>query len=61
MIIRGIPKDLENYIKVTSLVSNVLVAAGFTPKYMSEDGYLYYFKGTRLEVFMREEGLQCEM
>lgn len=61
MIIRGIPKDPENYIKVTSLVSEVLHMCGYQPKYLSDDGYLYYKKNINILSFMEDEGLKCEI
>lgn len=58
MIIRNTPKDIDNYICVTSLVSEVLHSAGFIPKYM-DDKYFYYCKNDDIENFMRKEKLKC--
>lgn len=60
MIIRGIPNDIENYVCVRSLVSEVLHMCGFQPRYIDDDDNIYYKKTQRLESFMREEGLKCE-
>lgn len=59
MIIRGVPKDIENYVCVSPLVSDVLHMCGYQPKYMDDNGNIYYVKNANIEIFMREEGLKC--
>lgn len=59
MIIRGVPKNIENYICVDSLTSVVLHSSGFTPKYINGNS-VYYSKEICLEKFMEREGLKCQ-
>lgn len=59
MIIRKTPKNKEDYIIVTSFVSNVLNMCGFIPKYI-DDEYIYYVKDDCILAFMEKEGLKCQ-
>ena len=51
MIIRGHPKNIDNYIKVDTELSLILHENGFFPKYISGD-FIYYFKEDALIKFI---------
>jgi hypothetical protein len=45
MIIRGTPKNIEDYIKADCQINLMLVSKGFTPNYI--DGEYVYYKRTQ--------------
>jgi len=51
MIIRGHPKNIDNYIKVDAELSLILHENGFFPKYISGD-FIYYLKEDALIKFI---------
>lgn len=53
MIIRGVPKHLDNYIIVTSEQSEYLHANGFYPNYI-EDDKIYYKKTDEIESVVKK-------
>ena len=58
MIIRQIPKNIQEYIIVDSETSTVLHSNGFIPKYMSTCGdCIFYKKDTKILEFMQENNL----
>lgn len=58
MILRGKPKDIENYIAVNSTDSYRLHLAGFYPKYISMD-CIYYKKDNDILTFIKEHNISC--
>lgn len=58
MILRGKPKDIENYIKVNSIDSYKLHLAGFYPKYINME-YIYYKKDNDILIFIKENNISC--
>lgn len=53
MIIRGVPKNLDNYIVVNSTQSEYLHRHGFYPKYINGDK-IYYKKTNVIESVVKE-------
>lgn len=58
MILRGKPKDIENYIAVNSTDSYRLHLAGFYPKYINMD-CIYYKKDNDILIFIKEHNISC--
>ena len=66
MIIRGTPKNKDNYILVDSETTLVLHSNGFIPMYIDENG-VYYKKNKEILEFMDEgkntrhfsDGMNC--
>lgn len=54
MIIRGTPKNIEDFILVDSEMSLKLEKNGFIPKFIDEKG-IYYVKSKEIENFIRKE------
>lgn len=54
MIIRGTPKDIENFICVNSIQSLSLQKQGFQPMYIDDKG-VYYKKTKEIIEIMLEE------
>jgi len=52
MIIRGKPKDIENYVMVNGEETQILHKNGFFPKYINSND-IYYFKTKELLEFMK--------
>lgn len=58
MIIRQIPKNLNDYIVVNSETSVILHKNGFIPQYMSVSGdCIFYKKNTEILEFMQSNNL----
>ncbi len=56
MIRLGVPKDLNNFIKVNSSTSLILHKAGFQPYYRNKAD-IYYVRNEKILEFMTKGGL----
>jgi hypothetical protein len=52
----GVPKDLNNFVKVDSKTSLILHKAGFQPYYKDKED-LYYVRNNKILEFMMKGGL----
>ncbi len=59
MIIRGTPKNKENYIIVDSYTSNILCENNFCPKYIDNE-YVYFVRNIDIINFIIKGGLKCK-
>lgn len=58
MIIRKVPKNIDEYVKVNTKTTLVLHHNGFIPKYMDEKGeYYFYEKSDDILIFMKNNNL----
>lgn len=54
MIVRGLPKNKDDYIKVNSCDGKKIHKEGFIPKYIDKE-YLYFLKTNELIEYLRKE------
>ena len=53
MVIKGTPKNIDNYIKTDNILGRYLQGKGFYPEYIDSD-YIYFYVTKEIEIALLE-------